>query len=257
MMAPRWCRSHQHASDSDRREPESERAAAGGRGTTQRKEFRVRWGLLPQGDQAREGGGEARRRVRHMSQSRILRGYVSSLSLGAASSTTAPPGTITCTSSSSTGAPPASTSVGSAKKPRVAASPGCGVARCFFIKSMKMSSSRPAAGVDREAGVVGALASLPKMKPAVPLIMAMATIRPAPMTIQSQVRLLRSLRPPRLRSLWPPGAAGVVVGAGVALWGAAVGAGTGAAVGFPAIGVGAGVGAGDGAGDGRGVGASV
>merc|ERR1719146_78262 len=33
-----------------------------------------------------------------------------------------------------------------------------GVARCFFIKSMKMSSSRPAAGVDREAGVVGALA---------------------------------------------------------------------------------------------------
>merc|ERR1719324_1803151 len=128
-----------------------------------------------------------------------------------------------------------------------------GVARCFFIKSMKMSSSRPAAGVDREAGVVGALASRPKMKPAVPLIMAMATMRPAPMTIQSQVRLLRSLRPPRLRSLWPPGAAGVVVGAGVALWGAAVGAGTGAAVGFPAIGVGDG----DGAGDGRGVGASV
>merc|ERR1719281_2195995 len=61
------------------------------------------------------------------------------------------------------------------------------------------------------------------------------------MTIQSQVRLLRSLRP-RLLSLWPPGAAGVVVGAGVALWGAAVGAGTGAAVGWPAMGVGDGVG---------------
>ena len=36
-----------------------EAARGGGRGTTQRKEFRVRWGLLPQRDQAREGrGGE-------------------------------------------------------------------------------------------------------------------------------------------------------------------------------------------------------
>jgi hypothetical protein len=58
MMALRWCRSHQHASDSDRREPESEAARGGGRGTTQRKEFRVRWGLLPQRDQAREGEGK-------------------------------------------------------------------------------------------------------------------------------------------------------------------------------------------------------
>ena len=37
MMALRWCRSHQHASDSDRREPESEAARGGGEGRLKEK----------------------------------------------------------------------------------------------------------------------------------------------------------------------------------------------------------------------------